>query len=248
MGDLIDGIMGIPRAFSLIGSRRIVRYVIIAGMFGLILGVALGLIIYFSYDDIGRWLQAIYPWEWGSDVIAAISKWLALLLGLILLVFSFKYLVIILLGPILSYISEIVEEELTGNKGQAFNIRRLFYEIGRSLRINLRNIIKELLYTILLFFAGLFTGLSFITAPIILLIQAYYMGFGNLDFLLERHYSYRESVRFVESNRLLAIGNGMGFLILFAIPIIGFILAPVLSAIGATVEGLERMDNFDLQN
>ena len=44
---------------------------------------------------------------------------------------------------------------------------------------------------------------------------------------------------------MMAIGNGLGFLVLFAIPLLGVILAPTLSVIGATVEGVERMDEFD---
>jgi len=42
----------------------------------------------------------------------------------------------------------------------------------------------------------------------------------------------------------MATGNGLGFLLLFSIPVIGFILAPTLSVIGATVEGLERLDEM----
>lgn len=247
MRELLDGLTGIFRAFDRLGSDRIIKYVIIAGVFGLVVGVALGLILYFSYDDIGAWVSGLWPWEWGNNVFDAISKWLVLLLALILLAFSFKYIVIILLAPILSYISETIEEELTGNKGKPFSVSRLFFEIGRSLKINIRNIFKELFYTFLLFLVSLLPipGIRLITTPLIIAIQSYYMGFGNLDFLLERHYNYKYSVLFVKRYRMMAIGNGLGFLILFAIPIVGFILAPTLSAIAATQEGLERLDEFD---
>ena len=242
MRDFIDGLLAIPRSFRLLGTKKVLNYVLISAVFGLVVGVSLVALLYFYYDDLGDLLTNLYPWEWGSRVVAAVSKWMALLFGLIMLVFFFKYLIIILLAPILSYISEVIEEEITGQKSKPFSIPKVLRELGRSIRINLRNIWKELLYTVLLFFLGLFTGLSFITAPVILLIQAYYMGFGNLDFLLERHLNFSESVRFVRNNRMLAIGNGLGFLILFAIPVIGFLLAPVLSVIGATVEGLERLE------
>jgi CysZ protein len=247
MRELFDGVTSIPRAFSLIGTNRILKYVVLAGIFGLIVGISLSAVIYFYYDDAGAWLAALWPWEWGEGTFASISKWVVLIFAILFLFFSFKYLVIILLAPILSYISEVIEEELTGNKGKPFSIKRLFYEIGRSLRINIRNIFKELFYTIILFFISLLPipGVRLITTPLIIAIQAYYMGFGNLDFFLERHYNYSESLSFVRKYRMLAIGNGLGFLILFSIPILGFILAPTLSAIAATVEGIERMDEFD---
>jgi len=247
MKELIDGLTSIPRAFNLIGSDKILRYVVIAGIFGLIIGVSLSLLIYFNFDDIGVWMSGLYPFEWGKSVAMTISKWLALFLAIIILAFSFKYIVLILLSPILSYISEVIEEELTGVKSKPFSVKKLFFEIGRSLRINLRNILKELFYTIILFIISLFPipGVRLLTTPAIIAIQAYYMGFGNLDFLLERHYNYKGSVKFVEKYRMMAIGNGLGFLMLFAIPILGFVLAPTLSVIAATVEGLERMDEFD---
>jgi CysZ protein len=247
MRELLDGLAGIPRAFDRIGSDRIIKYVIIAGFFGLFIGVALGLIVYFSYDNIGAWVSGLWRWDWGSQAFDAVSKWLVLIFALFLLAFSFKYIVIILLAPILSYISEMIEEEYTGIKGKPFSFSRLFFEMGRSLRINIRNILKEIIYTLLLFLLSLLPipGIRLITTPWIIAIQAYYMGFGNLDFLLERHYNYRDSVRFVRRYRMMAIGNGLGFLILFAIPLAGFILAPTLSAIAATQDGLERMEEFD---
>jgi CysZ protein len=250
MRELLDGLMSIPRAFNLIGTNKIFKYVVIAGIFGLVIGVSLGLLIYFNYDNVGHWVAGLWPWQWGDDIFSSISKWLVLLLSLVIMAFSFKYIVIILLAPILSYISEVIEEELTGVKGKPFRVSRLMYEIGRSLRLNLRNIFKELFYTILLFILSLLPipGIRLITTPAILAIQSYYMGFGNLDFLLERHYNYKDSLRFVQRYRMLAIGNGLGFLILFAIPLVGFILAPVLSAIAATVEGIERLDEFELEN
>jgi CysZ protein len=244
--DLIDGFLGIPRAFELLSTRKIGKFVIIAGLFGLIIGIGLSLILYYNFDNIGDWLVGLYPFEWGRSVVLAIGKWIAFLLGFLILAFSFKYIVIILLSPILSHISEVIEADLTGNTSQPFSVGRLFNEIGRSLRINSRNIFKELFYTIILFFIGLFPipGIGILTTLTIVGIQGYYMGFGNLDFLLERHLNYKDSVRFVKNNRMMATGNGLGFLLLFSIPVIGFILAPTLSVIGATVEGLERLDEM----
>jgi len=245
--ELTDGFLGIPRAFELLGSRRIGKYVLFSGLFGLLVGVGLSLLLYIYFDDAGNWISSAYPFEWGRDFVGTISKWLVLLIGILLLAFSFKYIILIVLSPILSYISEVIEEELTGKSSKPFSISRFGYEMSRSVRINTRNIFKELFYTAILFLISMFPlpGIRLITTTAILLIQAYYMGFGNLDFLLERHLNFRQSVAFVRNYRWMAIGNGLGFLLLFAIPVIGFILAPTLSAIGATVEGLERLENED---
>jgi CysZ protein len=70
----------------------------------------------------------------------------------------------------------------------------------------------------------------------IFLVQAYYAGFGNMDYTLERHYGYKESIQFVKRNRGLAIGNGVLFIAMLIIPIIGVILVLPLSVAASTTE------------
>jgi CysZ protein len=64
----------------------------------------------------------------------------------------------------------------------------------------------------------------------IFVTQAYYAGFGNLDFTLERHFRVRESVRFVRRNRGLAIGNGTVYLLLL-LSVVGFLVALPLATV-----------------
>jgi len=79
-----------------------------------------------------------------------------------------------------------------------------------------------------------FTLLSF-------LIQAYYAGFGNIDYTLERHLSYKESIAFVKQNRGMAIGNGIIFMLFLLIPFIGFIFVLPLSVTAATTETIKKL-------
>ena len=75
------------------------------------------------------------------------------------------------------------------------------------------------------------------------MIQAYYAGFGNADFTLERRrYKVNDSVRFMRQNRALALGNGAGFLLLLLIPVVGLVLAPGLGAVAATIDSVEAID------
>jgi CysZ protein len=68
------------------------------------------------------------------------------------------------------------------------------------------------------------------------LVQAYYAGFGNMDYTLERHYGYSESIQFVKKNKGVAIGNGIIFIIMLIIPVIGVILVLPLSVTASTTE------------
>jgi CysZ protein len=114
--------------------------------------------------------------------------------------------------------------------------------LWRGIRINLRNLGWELVITIPLLILGLIPVVNFVTTPLAFLVQAYYAGFGNMDYTLERHYKYRESVNFVKKNRGLAIGNGIVFMGCLLIPVIGIIIVLPLSATAASVVTLERLE------
>jgi CysZ protein len=57
-----------------------------------------------------------------------------------------------------------------------------------------------------------------------------------MDYTLERHYNVKESVRFVKNNRGIAIGNGMVFMLVLLIPVLGIILVLPLSVTAASIE------------
>ena len=85
--------------------------------------------------------------------------------------------------------------------------------------------------------------MSWLTSILILTIQAYYAGFGNMDYTLERYYNTKESVHFIHQHRGFAVGNGIIFLLLLAIPVLGIFLAPFFGAVGATIGTLRRLDS-----
>ena len=63
-----------------------------------------------------------------------------------------------------------------------------------------------------------------------------------MDYTLERHYKYTESIEFVKRNRGLAIGNGMIFMLMLLIPVIGIILVLPLSVTAASTETLKVLE------
>ena len=135
----------------------------------------------------------------------------------------------------MSMVSEKIELKKTGGKPVPFSMARSIKSLVRGLRIALRNITKELFLTLLLLLLGLVPVVGIASAVLIFLVQANYAGFGACDFYMERHFSVKESIRFIRKNRGVAIANGAIFLGLLAIPIVGFFLAPILTAIGATL-------------
>lgn len=169
-----------------------------------------------------------------------------------------KYLVLIVMSPVMSIISERTDEKLTG-KTYPFEWAQLFKDVWRGVLIALRNLVLEMGITIALLALNLaitifLPFLSVITTPVVtvilFIVGAYYYGFSTMDYTNERYrLSMGESVRYIRKNKGLAISNGAIFSLWLAIPIlgtyIGTIFAPVTCTVGATLAILEKGDLAD---
>lgn len=239
--DFLDGVFSYANALDLISRHRLWPYFLLAGFVSLILGLGVFTVTYFFADNLGDFIFSWYKWDLGSGIIERLAPWIGGTLIVLLALMVYKYLVLIIVAPLMGPLSEKVEAILDETYEEpAFSIKRITREAIRGLRINLRNIIREILLTILLLILGLFPLFTLFSAPAIFLLQAYYAGFGNMDYFLERHCGIRESVRFVRKNKGLAIGNGTIFLLLLMIPVLGLFIAPALAAVSATVESYKR--------
>lgn len=244
ISDFIKGVSAYFKAFSVISEMRLWKYLLAPGLISLLLGGAIASAAWGLSDNLGMWLQSWYPWELGAGVIASIAGWVGLALILIFGLIIYKHLILVVVSPFMSPLSQKVEERLTGistpNKG--FQTGKAIKDIIRGLRVALRNITKELFFVSILFIIGLIPVFGWISSIIIFLVQAYYAGFGNIDYTLERHYSVKGSNQFVKSNRWLAVGNGTVFLLILMTGI-GFLFAPPLATVAATLETTKRLDH-----
>jgi CysZ protein len=94
----------------------------------------------------------------------------------------------------------------------------------------------ELLLTIPILLISFIPVINIFSSVLLFLVQSYYAGFGNMDYTLERHYEVKESVAFVRKNRGIAIGNGIVFMAMLLIPVIGIILVLPLSVTASTTQ------------
>lgn len=239
--DFFDGVQSYGKAYRLIKEMRLWPYAIIPAIISLVIAVGVVVLAWSLSDNVGNFLLSWYPWDWGSDTISSISVWLGgAVVGLFGLI-VFKYLVLIFSSPFMSFLSEKVEKNITGNQEKtSFSFGGALHDLARGFRISSRNFIRELFFTALFLLLGLVPIIGFLSPFLLFFSQAYYAGFGNLDYTLERHCSLTESTKFVRRHRFLAIGNGSVFLLLLMSGI-GFLFAPPLATIAGTVESLERL-------
>jgi len=244
--DFIKNVLAYPAAFRYVLCNGLTKYFLISGFISLLIGgVAFGAVYYLS-DDFGAMLMSFYPFEWGKETLTGVSSVVSGTMLSALSLILYKYILLICIGPFMGPLSERVEEIETGQPKRSQGLGQIGYAMIRGLRITLRNISKELFYTVVLLILSAFPIFAPFTAVGIFLVQAYFIGFANTDYHLEKRNSVRESIQYCKSNKMAVMGNGTGFLLLLFIPIAGLLLAPVLGTVAATRSALSNKMNEEL--
>lgn len=242
MKGFIQGITSYANGFAILSRYRLWGYTLVPALISALLGFLIFRAAWVWSDDVGGWISALWPFDWGEATLLRIANVFGgLLIGAAGLI-VFKQLVLALASPFMSFLSETIEKRMANpSHSVPFNLAKAWQDLVRGIRISLRNIIQELLYTFLLLLLGLIPIFSPFTAVLIFLVQAYYAGFGNMDYTLERYCNVRNSVHFVRRNRGFAIGNGTIFLLLLFTGI-GFLFALPLATAAATPAVLKKLE------
>ncbi len=233
--NILKGIQAYGGTFKLISQLGLWKYFGIPMLISFLTAAVIGFIAWGLSGTIGGFIAKIWFWEWGAETFRVISNFIGALLVIAVGLILYKHIVMALSAPFMSPVSEKIEEHLTGNSHEHRNTTNAA-QLWRGIRINVRNLMMELLLTIPILIIGFIPVIGFISSVLLFLVQSYYAGFGNMDYTLERHFEVRESVQFVKNNRGVAIGNGIVFMLMLLIPVIGIILVLPLSVTAASTE------------
>ncbi|MEL6133169.1 MAG: EI24 domain-containing protein [Bacteroidota bacterium] len=249
---IFSGISTYFSAFQFIGKHHLWSKAILSGLISL----GIGAVLFMSFGTLGSyaldrffaifcegWLQT----EWGCEAANLLqdswfSNILSFLISLIVVLFLFKYIVSVVLSPFLSTFSEEVEYQINGNKPEEVSLQDSVNDILRSLRLAIRNLIRELFWIIVFNILGLLIPVvgSILSMVGIFLYQSYFAGFGNLDLVLERRrMNVKARVQYIRRHKGMTIGNGAPFLFLSLVPVAGWFLAPILGVTAATMAYLK---------
>lgn len=186
--------------------------------------------------------------SWWADVKAWINgaretvvRWvLRLAIGYLLFVAN-KYIVLVVLSPLLAYASELAEEKITG-RIFPFSFIQLMKDALRGALIAIRNGVLELSISILIWLVTLFVPIiGPFSLVALFVVSAYFYGFSMFDYVFERRrMRIGESTRAANSQLGAVLANGALFSLLMKIPLVGLMLAPVMASVGASITVLRR--------
>lgn len=248
--EIVISIQSYIEAHQFIRQHRLWKWIVIPGIIYTLLFIA-GMIFFvqstneavaFLSRQIGlpAWLE-----QQRSEGLNFLFLMAGLILQLILVFFYlslFKYVFLILGSPVFAYLSEKTASLLEG-RDYPFSWRQLMHDAWRGIRLALRNTLWQTVYMLTLLLLSLVPVVGWIAPLIALFIECYYYGFSMLDYSCERNkLSPSESINYIGHHRGLAIGNGVMFLLMHGIVIIGWVLAPAYAVIAATLS-LHKMEN-----
>lgn len=250
--EIIISLQAYQHTHRFIIKHRLWKWILIPGLIYTILFI-IGIYLFYvsSSSAIEFMLQKSGIEEWiKNSWLSFLLIFAQIILNLILLLFYFslfKYLFLIIGSPLFAYLSEKTESIIEG-KEYPFNFKQLMKDIIRGIKLALRNMLWQTVYTISILILSFIPVIGWVTPLLALLVECYYLGFSMLDYSCERNkLSTAQSIGFIGRHKGLAIGNGMVFYLMHFIPILGWLLAPSYAVIAATIS-LHKAKNEGLIN
>lgn len=242
--DFSEGFYDFWKSWDFLDKNHLRKYFLYPAIISIVLfiGYVVGLI--FAIPPL---TGVIFDWvrldgdEWWEKVIRWTFR-IGVFVGLVFLFLQvYKMVVMIILGPFLAGLAEKVLNLLRQNEKAKNSFRVELQYFFRGLWLNIRNLFLELVFTILMLLLSLIPFVGWIIGPVgLFLVQAYYIGFGYLDFSYE--YAGKgvgESVRLTRKHKWYAMGNGAAYSMLLMIPVVGFLVAPTMGVTAAAI-GMHR--------
>jgi len=201
------------KAFRLIVAQKLYWYTVIPAI--LMLGIY----------QLGYIIQLHTPLTTATNMNEIVWYIIQLLIeisiSLLLMRFA-KYLVVVLLSPLISLLSRKVEFILTGNEYQ-FTKRQMIHDVKRGFRIVIRNIMWEYFFFTIVYLVAKLGWSDARESPLfylIFVIGFFYYGFAFLDYINERlQLDIDQSVQFARKNRGLALAIGSVYSVMIWVPV-----------------------------
>jgi CysZ protein len=243
------GFSAYGKAAKFINANKLSGFYVVPFVVNILLFVVTMSIAGFLTEEVTNWCMELLGLDKGGvyyETVGAILWWffyiIIKLVSWIILHFIGGATMLIILSPLLAYLSDRTSQILSGKK-DPFNATIFAKNVIRGVVIASRNIILQLLFMLLLFAFSLIPVVGWLSPFFIFIIGSYYYGFSFIDYTCERkQLKLMESIRFMRNNKGLVIANGAVFTGVIMIPWIGPLLAgfiAIISVVAATISVYE---------
>ncbi len=155
----------------------------------------------------------------------------------------FIFFILTVLSPFNTILSEKIDSALTGKK-YVFDLVQVILDLIRMIFVVLIALLLEMFTFLIYWVLSGILNLDFLDPLAYFIIAAFFYGFSFYDYSLERNKKgIYESLQFAFSNKLLVVMSGSLFLIIYEVPIVGVIIAPVISTMITTFVYLKNQEN-----
>ncbi len=156
---------------------------------------------------------------------------------------SYKYLILIFVEIIIFY-CVVNTLNIIKNRNYRPQFKDFIKAQKRMIHVSIRAWIQEIVISFILGTLLSVVGFSILKSPTVLLVQFYFIGVVFLDNYTEQFgLSIKDSFAIIKSHAGAAVGIGMVAYVLFLIPLVGLVLAPILGGITAAL----YMNSQDIQ-
>jgi len=238
MNDFTKGFMTLWRALPLLGKPGVKRYVILPLLINIVLFIGL---FWISGNYFGELVEYLLHWLPGwLQWLSALLWILFALLAVLLLFFSFSFVINLVGSPFNGLLAGKIEQYLTGTAPPG-SARPLWQEIG----LILFNEVKKWGYFAV--WAILILVISLILSPLAPLwwffFSAWAMSLEYLDYPLGNHGMVFSDIRqHAATRRMLYLGFGSAVTVALLTPLVNLLVMP-LAVAGATLLHVERSNS-----
>lgn len=189
------------------------------------------------------WVEGISWLQWVNGAAGFLIRIVLKIAYFFLFVAFGGYLILIVMSPVYSWLSERTEAHLSG-KEYPFSLKQLIWEIVRGIGIALRNMLFQALFTLLLLLCTFIPLVGLLSPVALFLVSSYFYGFSFVDYAVERkRFNVKESVRYVNKNAGLVTGVGSVFALSLMLPWLSVVVCSFVSLL-SVVAGTVAIHNF----
>lgn len=230
-------------SFSIVKEAKLKKFYFLPGIIGILLFIIFIWIGDFLSVNLAVQLESFFKLEEFHSILYIFIKILVWVCTVFFYYLVYKSLLLVIISPILGYVSERVETHLTGKKFN-FTFKDNIRFLLRGIDIGLKSFFKQMVGTCAVMLLGFIFPINLSIPLLIFIIQGYFTGFSFMDYTLERYnLSSKESLNFLKKQRIYAALCGGIFTILFFIPILGIFIAPLITCVATTKITLELLKN-----